>query len=348
MSSEQIIAIDAMGGDFGPSVTVKAASMALENSPDARFIFFGKEKEIQKELSRYSNLKSVSQIHHTDDVISNEEKPSIALRTGKNSSMRLAINAVKEGRAQGIVSAGNTGALMATAKLVFKCLPGIQRPAIASVLPTTRDEVVMLDLGANLVCDPEILVQFAVLGSVYARAVKGISEPSVGILNVGSEEMKGPEEVRKAYSILSNIKFPGQFSGFVEGNDIAHGRVDVVVTDGFTGNVALKVAEGVGELTSHFLKDAFRSSFMSKLGALLASGALKRLKARVDPRFYNGGMFLGLNGICVKSHGGMDDYGFSRAIIVAANLIENGYNDKVAHEIEQVMSQETFVMNDGS
>lgn len=347
MSAEQIIAIDAMGGDFGPPVTVKAAALAMKKAKSARFIFFGDQAQIEQELAQYPRLRSVCEIHHTDKVISNEEKPSVALRNGKGSSMRLAIEAVKEGRAQGVVSAGNTGALMAMSKMVFKCLPGIQRPAIASVFPTIGDEIIMLDLGANLICDPEILVQFAVLGSVYARTVRGKDKPTVGLLNVGSEEMKGPEEVRQAASILSNIDFPGSFYGFVEGTDITKGTVDVVVTDGFTGNVALKVAEGVGDMTSHFLKNALKSTLMSKLGAIFAMGALKKLKGRVDPRFYNGGMFLGLNGICVKSHGGMDDYGFSQALVVAANLIENGYNDQVAHEIEQVMSQETFVMDAG-
>ncbi len=339
----QVIAIDAMGGDFGPEVTVEAASIACASSSSIRIVFFGDEVKITPFLDLYPSLKTVSSIVHTDKVISNEEKPSVALRSGKGSSMRLAIDAVKEGSAQGIVSAGNTGALMATSKMVFKCLPGIQRPAIASVFPTKHGETIMLDLGANLSCDPEVLVQFAVLGSVYARAVKNISKPSVGLLNVGSEAMKGPEEVRKAADILSHIKFPGEFYGFIEGNDITAGTVDVVVTDGFTGNVALKVAEGVGSMIRHFLKEAFKSSFLSMIGAILARGALNRLKGRLDHRFYNGGMFLGLNGICVKSHGGMDAYGFSQAILVAADLIQNGYNDNVATEIEQVMSQEGFV-----
>ncbi len=328
-----------MGGDFGPQAVVPAAALALEElGASAKFIFCGDEKKIAPLLDAHPALKAVSQIRHTEQVIANDEKPSAALRR-KDSSMRLAIDAVKEGAAQSVVSAGNTGALMATAKLVFRCLPGVNRPAIASVIPTMQGETIMLDLGANLTCDAEMLAQFAVLGAVYARAVKGIANPTVGILNVGTEEVKGTDQVREAAAILSGIELPGKFAGFVEGDDIAKGTVDVVVTDGFTGNVALKVAEGVGKLTGHFLKEAFLSSLFAKLGALFASGALKRLKKRVDPRFYNGGMFLGLDGICVKSHGGMDSYGFSRAIIVAAHLVEQGYNKRVAEEIGHIMSK---------
>ena len=345
MSGHQIIALDAMGGDFGPSVVVPAAALALEELEGVSFAFFGDEAALVPLLDEHAALKAVSRVFHTDKVVSNDEKPSAALRSGKQSSMGLAIDAVKQGEAQSVVSAGNTGALMAMSKLALRCLPGIQRPAIASVMPTRGEDVVVLDLGANLSCDADILVQYAVLGAIYARAVNGVPEPTVGLLNVGSEDMKGHEQLRLAASLLSQIDFPGQFYGFVEGNDIPQGTVDVVVTDGFTGNVALKVAEGVSELTSHFLKDAFRSSLLAKMGALLAYGALRKMKKRVDPRFYNGGMFLGLNGICVKSHGGMDIYGFSRAVLVAAHLVEQGYNDRVAAEIDQVMAQESAILD---
>jgi phosphate acyltransferase len=201
----------------------------------------------------------------------------------------------------------------------------------------------MLDLGANLSCDPEMLVQFAVLGSVYARTVRGIERPTVGLLNVGSEDMKGHDELRETAAILSNVKFPGRFYGFIEGNDIPMGTTDVVVTDGFTGNVALKVAEGVGKLTGSFIKQAFKSSPLAMIGAVFAFGALRRLKHRVDPRLYNGGMFLGINGVCVKSHGSSDAVGFANAILVAAALVRNKFNDKVAAEIESVMGQESFI-----
>lgn len=345
MPEIQTIALDAMGGDYGPDAVVPAAALALKEFGEGlRFLFFGDEARIRPLIDKLPELASVSEIIHTDQMISSDEKPSVALRTGKESSMRLAIDAVKDGRAQGVVSAGNTGALMALAKLVLRCLPGIQRPAIASVIPTLRGDTAMLDLGANITCDEEMLVQFAVLGAVYARAVRGIENPTVGLLNVGTEDVKGNDQVRAAAAILAEVDFPGTFYGFVEGNDIPMGTVDVVVTDGFTGNVALKVAEGVGSLTGHFLKDAFQSSIFAKIGALFASRALLRLKKRVDPRFYNGGMFLGLDGICVKSHGGMDAYGFSRAILVAARLTLNGYNQRVAEEIEQIMGQKERII----
>ena len=343
MTYQQILALDAMGGDFGPSVTIPGAAEALENLKDTKFLIFGDEKEIIPHLNNHENLRKHSEIHHTDITISSTDKPSTALRNGKGSSMRLAIEAVKDGTAQAVISAGNTGALMATSKMLLKCLPGITRPAIASVMPNVKGNSVVLDLGANLACDAEVLTQFAVLGSVYARVVKGISAPTVGLLNVGTEEMKGHEEIRAASSILSSVKFPGQYIGFIEGDDITKGTVDVVVTDGFTGNVALKTAEGVGQMTKEFLTDAFKSSPFALLGYLLARNAIQRMKDKVDPRKYNGGMFLGLNGVCVKSHGGSNVEGTKNAILVAANLVQNNFNSRVATEIEELMSQESFV-----
>lgn len=342
MSETITIAIDCMGGDQGVKATIPGAARALSQNPNLRFILFGRERDVTAQLSRYADLRAVSTVVHTDQVIAADEKPSIALRQGRESSMRRAIDAVASGQASCVVSSGNTGALMATAKMVLKCLPGIHRPAIAGVFQTTRGQTIVLDLGANLVADTEMLVQFAILGTVYARAVKGIDRPTVGILNIGSEEMKGHDELREAAAILNNIKFPGCFHGFIEGNDVPFGVTDVVVTDGFTGNVALKVAEGVAKMTSTLTKQALRSSFLGMIGALLASGSLKRLRARVDPRAYNGGMFLGLNGVCVKSHGGSDQIGFANAVMVAAGLVQNKFNDKVAAEIRQVMDQESF------
>lgn len=343
MSYQTILALDAMGGDFGPSVIIPAASNALERLENVKFLIYGDRQQIAPILDKYENLKQHSVVHHTDITISNKDKPSTALRNSKGSSMRLAIEAVREGEAHGVVSAGNTGALMATSKMLLKCLPGIARPAIASVMPAMSGKTVVLDLGANLSCDAEVLTQFAVLGSVYARVVRGIAKPTVGLLNVGIEEMKGHEEIRAAASILSRIKFPGHYVGFVEGDDITKGTVDVVVTDGFTGNVALKAAEGVGKLSKHFLTDAFKSSPFAMLGYLLSKRAIERMKAKVDPRKYNGGMFLGLNGVCVKSHGGSDVLGTESAIIVAANLVQNNFNKRVADEIEELMNQESFV-----
>ncbi len=343
MSESPVIAIDAMGGDFGPNVTIPAAANALERQSDLKFHIFGNEAQVRPALDQYDALKKVTEFTHTDIAVSGTDKPSRALRNGKGSSMRLAIEAVKEGKAHGIVSAGNTGALMVMSKLILKSLPGISRPAIASVMPTQTGKTVMLDLGANLECDAEILTQFAVLGAVYARVVQGVMTPTVGLLNVGTEEMKGHDEIRAAADVLSKVEFPGKYHGFIEGNDITKGTVDVVVTDGFTGNVALKTAEGVAKLTKHFLTDAFKSSPLAMIGYMLSKGAMQKMKDKVDPRKYNGGMFLGINGICVKSHGSSDVLATENAILVAADLIRNDFNNQVAAEIERLMEQESFV-----
>jgi glycerol-3-phosphate acyltransferase PlsX len=339
MTYNQTIALDAMGGDYGPDVVVPGAAQALLKIPGTKFLFFGDQVKIDAALAKHAALKAVSQIIHTDKKIASSDKPSTAIRNSKDSSMRLAIEAVKEGRADSVVSAGNTGALMALSKMILKTLPGIDRPAIASVMPTATGSTVMLDLGANLECDADVLVQFALLGAVYARVVRNIQTPTVGLLNVGTEDMKGHEEVRGAAAILSTVKFHGKYHGFIEGNDITKGTVDVVVTDGFTGNVALKTAEGVGKLTSQFLKEAFKSSPLAMLGYLLASGAMATLKSKLNPSKYNGGMFLGLDGVAVKSHGSSDIDGTANAIFVAANLVHNGFNKRVAAEIAEVMAQ---------
>ncbi|MES2729703.1 MAG: phosphate acyltransferase PlsX [Pseudomonadota bacterium] len=338
------IALDVMGGDLGPNAVIPGAALALAARPSLRFLLVGDESVIQPALQNHPDLARVSDIIHTTQVISGEDKIAQALRNGRHSSMRMAIDCVADNRAAAIVSSGNTGALMATAKMVLKCIPGIHRPAIASQMPTQKgSRVIMLDLGANLACDAEMLVQFAILGTVFAREIFGLDRPSVGILNVGSEEMKGHEEVRAAASIMSQIKFPGRFHGFIEGNDIALGTVDVVVTDGFTGNVALKTAEGIGKMAQSYMKDAFKSSPLAMFGALFAARALKKMKDRIDPRLYNGGLMLGLNGICVKSHGSTDAVGFSSAIIVAADMASHGYNKRVGAAIANVMTQESFV-----
>lgn len=343
MTNNYIIALDAMGGDFGPSVFIPAAANALEKHDDLGFLIYGNEKIVQPLLDQHEKLKARSTFHHTDITISSHDKPSKALRNGKNSSMRLAIEAVKNGDAHGVVSAGNTGALMVMSKLILKSLPGISRPAIASVMPTQKGKAVMLDLGANLVCDAEVLTQFALLGTVFAKVVQGVSVPSVGLLNVGTEEMKGHDEIRAAAEVLSTVKFPGRYHGFIEGDDITKGTVDVVVTDGFTGNVALKTAEGVAKLTKHFLTEAFKSSPLAILGYLLSMSVMKKMKDKVDPRKYNGGMFLGINGVCVKSHGGSDALATEHAILEAAKLIRNDFNTQLAEEIEKLMELESFV-----
>src|SRR3954449_9652378 len=281
-----------MGGDRAPAMVLEGADIALERDPAARFLLFGDEARIAPLLAKLPRLAGAATVHHTQDVVLGDAQPSIALRTGRRSSMRLAIDAVADGRADGIVSAGNTGALMAMAKFSLKMLPGIDRPAIASFFPTQRGESVMLDLGANIECDAENLVQFALMGDVFARTVLGLIEPTVGLLNVGSEDLKGNDAVRAAGTRLRSGLLPINFYGFIEGDDIAAGTVDVIVTDGFTGNIALKTVEGVAKLFTESLRASFRYSVLARVGYLFARGALKKLAARIDPRGYNGAMFL--------------------------------------------------------
>ncbi|MDG3441537.1 phosphate acyltransferase PlsX [Nitrospirillum amazonense] len=333
MSTRLRIALDAMGGDHAPDMVVDGADIARERCPNVDFLFVGDEQRISALLDSRPALKAISQVRHTADVVAMDAKPSVALRSGRGSSMRLAIDAVASGEAASVVSAGNTGALMAMAKFVLKTLPGIDRPAIASMLPTMRGDCVMLDLGANLECDADNLVQFAVLGTVFAQTVLGLLEPTIGLLNVGSEEQKGHEAIRTAASALRATPLARNFHGFVEGTDIAAGTVDVVVTDGFTGNVALKTAEGTGKLFGEFLRRTFQSSLLAKLGYLLARTAFNKLRQRMDPRRYNGAMFLGLQGVCVKSHGGTDGLGFANAICVAVDLVQHGFNEKIRKEL---------------
>lgn len=323
-----------MGGDNAPDMVVEGLDTVLDRLNNVRFLLFGDERLLVPLLDRFPRAKSVCEVRHTEEVVTNDAKPAQALRAGRNSSMRLAINAVGDGEAAGIISAGNTGALMAMAKFVLKTLPGIDRPAIATYFPTQRGESVMLDLGANVECDAENLIQFAVMGEVFARNVLGLENPTVGILNVGQEDLKGNQAVKLASQGLMNSNLPLQFHGFVEGDDIGAGTVDVIVTDGFTGNIALKTAEGTAKLFGAFLKDALMSSPLSKLGAMLAKSALTTFKMRVDPRRYNGAMFVGLNGICVKSHGGTDGFGFANAIQVAHDLISNNFNDSIKEDYE--------------
>ena len=330
MTKEIILSVDAMGGDDAPQMTVEGVAQALAILPHLRVILFGNEPEITPILGTMSErTRSRIEVRHTADIVTNDEKPGTALRSGRNSSMRLAINAVGNGDSDGVISAGNTGALMAMAKFVLKTLPGVDRPAIATSLPTRRRDCVMLDLGANIDCDENNLVQFAVMGEVFARNVLDYKEPTIGILNVGVEGLKGNEAVKQAAQILQESTLPIKFYGFVEGDDIGAGTVDVIVTDGFTGNIALKTAEGTVQLISQFLRDALKSSILSRMGALLAMPALRILKQKLDPRRYNGAMFLGLNGICVKSHGGTDAFGFANAIKVAADLVATNVNDEI-------------------
>jgi glycerol-3-phosphate acyltransferase PlsX len=329
------IALDAMGGDDAPYIVVRGANMARRRFPNVNFLLFGDEKRITPLMRKLKQLRERCTIRHTESLVTNEAKPSTALRQGRQSSMQLAINAVRDGEAQGVVSAGNTGALMAMSKISLKTLPGIDRPAIAAIFPNRQSECVMLDLGANVEADAHNLIQFCVLGEVFARYLLGRvhTKPSVGLLNVGTEDVKGNDAVRQAAALLRELELPIRFHGFVEGDDIANGTVDVIVTDGFTGNIALKTIEGTVRLYSDFLRKAFTSSIAARLGYVLARRGLKRLKARVDPRRYNGAVFLGLNGIVVKSHGGTDAFGFANAIGVAVDLAKQGYNDKITQEL---------------
>jgi len=327
------IALDAMGGDRAPDVVVEGAARALRERADLRFLVFGDEARVGQLLARHDALAERSELRHTDQFVANDTKPAQALRQARRSSMRLSVEAVKAGEADAAVSAGNTGALMAIAKIVLRTLPGIDRPAICTVLPGRRP-VVMLDLGANVGCSAEHLVQFAVMGEVYARAVLGLGRPKVALLNVGTEDIKGEDVVRKAARMLRASPLEMEFVGYVEGNDIVHGVVDVVVTDGFTGNVALKMAEGASRLYGDTLKEAFGSSLRAKLGYLLARPALAAVRERYDPRRYNGAMLIGLNGIVVKSHGGTDALGFAHAVLSAARLVEGRTNERIGQELQ--------------
>jgi phosphate acyltransferase len=330
------IALDAMGGDRAPEIVLRGADIALERYPAAQFLLFGVESKIAPLLAQLPRVAKVAELHHTDEVVASDDKPSQALRAGRATSMRLAIDAVADGRADCVVSAGNTGALMAIAKFALKTLPGIDRPAIATFFPTIRGESVMLDLGANVECDAENLVQFARLGDAFARTVLGLVEPTVGLLNVGSEDLKGNDAVRAASLRLRGALAPIRFCGFIEGDDIAAGTVDVVVTDGFTGNIAVKTAEGTAKLFSEFLFAAFHHSPMARVGYLFARGALRKLRIRIDPRRYNGAVFLGLGGIAVKSHGSTDALGFANAIGLAADMKLNGFLDKTRDDLARL------------
>ena len=322
------LAIDAMGGDAAPEVVLDGLELAAERHPGARFLLVGDEARVGGALARRKRAARMCSLRHAPDVISGDLKPTAALRM-RGSSMRLAIDAVAAGEAAGVVSAGNTGALMALAKIVIKTMPEIDRPALAAIGPSARGDVVLLDLGANVQCDARNLVEFAIMGDAFARVALGLTMPSIGLLNVGSEELKGDDRVRAAAEILRDSHVGAQFRGFIEGHDITAGTVDVVVTDGFTGNVALKTGEGALKLMRDLLRQVFTSSVPARLGYLLARPALDRLREWMDPRRYNGAILLGLNGVVVKSHGGTDALGFAHAVDVAMDMVTHGYNDRI-------------------
>jgi glycerol-3-phosphate acyltransferase PlsX len=334
MGAQVTIALDAMGGDHGPSVVVPAAALALVRRPDLRFILVGDETRIAPELAAHPTLKGKCDIVHTDVAIAMDAKPSQALRRGRwKSSMWLAIEAVRDGHADAVVSAGNTGALMAMSKFCLKTIQGVDRPAIAAIWPTVDAECIVLDVGANVGADSRQLVEFTLMGAAMARALFGMEKPSVGLLNIGVEEVKGVEEIRKAAAVLKEAPLPIHYHGFIEGDDIGRGVVDVVVTDGFTGNIALKTAEGTAKQIGEYLRAAMGRSLLARLGAILAQGAFRALREKMDPRQLNGGIFLGLNGIVVKSHGGTDATGFASAVDLAYEMASSGVVNRLGSDV---------------
>ncbi|MDC7674764.1 phosphate acyltransferase PlsX [Asticcacaulis machinosus] len=327
-----VIAIDVMGGDHGPRVTVPGAALALKREGEKRrlhFLLHGDEAQIQAELNRHPDLKAASTIVHTDQFITMDEKPAQAIRR-KGTSLFNAITSVKTKDARAIVSAGNTGALMAMSRMILKMMAeDLERPAIACGWPNSNGMGTVLDVGANVTSDAHQLIEFAIMGAAFHRAVRGVENPKIGILNVGSEDVKGHEDVREAHRLLREGGLGLNYYGFVEGDDLFSGKVDVVVTDGFTGNIALKTAEGAARFIKGLLKDAFKSSPFAMLGGLLASAALKVMAKRVDPGASNGGPLLGLKGIVIKSHGGAEAWAFSNAVSVAISLAASSYEDDI-------------------
>ena len=339
MQETPIVALDAMGGDFGPEIVVPAAARLLKEKPNTKLILVGLEEILRDQFNKHG-LKEGDQlqIQHASEVVAMDEAPAQALRKKKDSSLRVAINLVHEGKAQAAVSAGNTGALMATAKFVLKTLPGIDRPAIMTTIPSITGHTHMLDLGANVDCTAEHLFQFAVMGSITASAVDNVDNPRVGLLNVGSEAMKGNAQVKEADRLLQNSSL--NYIGFVEGDDIYKGTVDVVVCDGFVGNISLKTSEGVAKMITHFMKQEFGRNPITRLIGLIALPVLKAFKKRVDPRVYNGASLLGLQDIVIKSHGGADAFSFSNAIKIALLEIEKQVPQRIDKHLESLLEKE--------
>ena len=332
MSDTIRISVDAMGGDKGPRIAIHGARLFMKERKNVSFLFHGREQDLLPLLDEFPDLKKVSEIRPADIVIEMEDKPSMALRKGRgSSSMWRAIEAVKNGEADVAVSGGNTGALMAMATFCLRPIEGVSRPAIAAIWPTLRTDIIVLDVGATVGGDAKQLCDFSVLGAALARALFDQAQPTVGLLNVGTEEMKGHDEVKEAARILQAASGEGfVYHGFVEGDDIGKGTVDVVVTEGFAGNIALKTAEGTARQIGTWVRNALKADIISKLGALIASQALSALKRKLDPRNINGGVFLGLNGIVIKSHGGTDEIGFKGALGLAYEMARNRVMDKIA------------------
>ena len=330
------IAVDAMGGDSGAAAMIAGADRARRRDHSLEFVIYGDERLVLAELDLHPQLKPHVTIVHSPEAIDATEKPTQAIRRAKTTSMGMAINAVKEGKADAALSGGNTGALMAMSKLALRTMPGIDRPALAALLPTLGEtDCVMLDLGANTECDSQNLVQFAVMGAAYARCVLGISKPRVKLLNIGTEELKGTDELKEAAGLLREADYlPFRFDGFTEGDQLSRGQADVVVTDGFSGNIALKTAEGTARFVTDLLRRAFKSSLRSKAGFALSRPALNLLKHHLDPNNHNGAVFLGLNGLVVKSHGGANPKGVANAIHVCASMVRNDITRKIGDDLD--------------
>lgn len=341
MAQGYVISVDGMGGDHAPDSVVDGLEISARKSPNVRFLLHGPKDRIEPLLASRPAARAVTELRHADKVVSMEDKPAQAMRQGKGTSMWNAIAAVEEGEAGVCVSAGNTGALMAISMLRLRKMDGVHRPALVASWPTPKGFAAVLDVGANVEADASQLVEFAIMGEAFHRAVRGVARPRVGLLNVGSEDQKGHEEIRAAGRLIRDAALDLEFHGFVEGDDISKGTVDVVVTDGFTGNIALKTAEGTARLVAGFLRESLGGSTLARMGALLAHGALKKLKDRMDPRTVNGAVFLGLNGLVVKSHGGTDGVGFAAAIDVAIQLAGSHFRDEVAANLARLARAES-------
>ena len=335
MSDNLVISIDAMGGDNSPRVVIEGLSIAAKKNPDAKFLLFGDETKVNDLLKSWPALQKVCEVRHSPEVVSNEDKPSAVIRN-RNTSMFMAINAVKQGEAQAVVSAGNTGALMAISKLTLKTIQKIHRPAIVTIMPHRTGRYVMLDLGANTECDSLNLAEFALMGNILAKHALNIARPKVALLNIGAEEMKGKEEIHEAAKLIKRAKLDIDFIGYIEPHEIPEGKADVIVTDGFTGNIALKSIEGTAKLVVRLIKDGIKKSFIAKLGLPFMLGVGMNIKKTMDPRLYNGAMLVGLNGLTVKSHGGTDALGYSVAVGNAVSLVRQNFVPTIKDELETV------------
>lgn len=341
MVDSNVISLDAMGGDFGAPIVIAGADIALQRRPQLSFVLYGDETTITNALADFPKLAAKSTIHHCDVHISMDDKPSKALRAGRwKSGMWRAIEAVKNDEAAVCISAGNTGALMAMARFCLRTMPGIDRPAMAALWPTTKGESIVLDVGANVGASADQLIDFALMGSAMARALYGLKRPTVGLLNIGVEEVKGQEDVREAGQILRSAEMDSlDYHGFVEGDDIGLGTVDVVVTEGFSGNIALKTAEGTAKQIGSYLRSAMSRTLMAKIGYLFAKNAFTQLREKMDPRKVNGAVFLGLNGVVIKSHGGTDAEGYAAAIEMGHDMVTNEIMGKISADLKKFEDQ---------